>query len=225
MEIMGKLKIIIIGVIITAFAVQCETDSLVQDVPHNQIPNLGWGKKPPPEIVSNYYYQGKIDSTVITLQDGISNVVNTFSERLVTRCDTTDSLLEIKTQFTNSVTNESLTIRLFSCVNDSIDTLLARFDFLRTGVYSYGSNSRVFPQEGVEISWQEADGTIWKTQPGSGFDDRNSFEITNLDTVYFDTLYSEYFIEGRMKALLYTNSVEFIPMEFSNFKAKIPAYK
>ncbi|HBH05982.1 MAG TPA: hypothetical protein DDX92_05215 [Flavobacteriales bacterium] len=222
---MSKLRFIIIGVLITALSVQCETDSLVQDVPHNQDPNLDWGKNPPPDIVANYYYQGKIDSTLLTLQDGIGSVVNVFSERLVTPCDSADSLFEIRTQFVDTISNEILTIKLFSCVNDSIDTLLARFDFLRTGVYSFGSSSRVFPQEGVEISWQDADGTVWKSQPGSGFDSRSSFEITNLDTIYFDTLYSEYFMEGRMKAWLYANSVEYVPMEFSDFKAKIPAYK
>lgn len=208
---------------------QCQKDTLVTDVPHNQVPDFNWGKGDSIPIVAPFYFVGKIDSQLYTLQDSISGYLNYVFDTAITECpgDTNMVFYAQNTGFYTLEGIQSLSINFLTCVDTTaatgIDSTVLDSLLGGRGTFHYGSSDKFNPIDGVEVSWIDLNGKVWKTRPGSGANDNNSFHIL---TVVPDTSYSTlgmHKITGTMSVTLH-NGLDNIRIENGMFEMQYGVY-
>ncbi len=193
----------------------CYKDDLVQDVPHQQDPDYGWGKSDTIPIVKQFYFKGKIDSLHYTFQDSVQNYVNIAYGSNYAPCDSGNYLHGQVTGFYDTLSGrESLEIKLLGCVSDTTSKP-EKETLLYLGTYPYGSSSFINPVAGVEVTWIDKFGRKWSSLPGSGQALEDSFRILKID-VSADPSRGEVIISGYMDIHLYYDN-QSIPIEGAEF--------
>ena len=201
--------------------VACQKDTLVTDVPHNQDPDINWGKGDSVPIVTDFYFVGKIDSTKYTLQDSINGFYNLVFDSTYSICsDTTTFYGQLTGMYTLGL-NNTLEIKFLKCIEDPTDNADKK-SLIYTGTYPYGDSTPFNQIDGVEISWVDDNGTVWKSLPGSGSSQDDSFIVLGISANPGDGL-GDNLIEGTMDVHLY-NATESIRIEGGQFKFQYGVY-
>jgi hypothetical protein len=218
------IAILLIGVI--AFE-SCQKDNLETNVIHNQIPDYDWGLGDSIPIVAPFYFKGKIDSQLYTLQDSIQGYANYVFDSALTLCpdDTSMAFYEQATGFYTLSGLNSLEIRFLVCADTSatgIDSTVLDSLLGGRGTFHYGSSDIFNPIDGVEVVWTDINGKVWKTITGSGADDNNSFFI---QSVVENPAYGlgHFQITGTMSLTLY-NDLDKITLESGEFIMQYGVY-
>lgn len=201
--------------------IACQKDTLVTDVIHNQEPDPNWGKGDSTPIVTDFYFIGKIDSTLYTLQDSIDGFYNLVFDSTYSVCtDTTTFHGQITGMYTLGLTN-TLEIKFLKCIEDPTDDADKK-SIMFTGAYPYGSSTPFNQIDGVEISWVDESGRVWKSLPGSGSSKNDSFVILGISPNPGNGL-GDNLIEGTMNVHLY-NETNSIQIEGGQFKFQYGVY-
>ena len=207
--------------VVTGGIIACQKDTLVTDVPHNQPPDLGWGVGDSIPLVTRFYFRGKIDSVLYTLQDSINGSYNLVFDSTYSSCsDTTTFYGQLTGMYTLGMTN-TLEVKFLKCIEDPTD-LTDQRSLIFKGTYPYGSSASLNQIEGVEISWVDKFGKIWKSLPGSGSSKDDSFVVLKIDPNPGNGL-GESLIEGTMDVHLY-NATDAIHIEGGEFGFQYGVY-
>lgn len=171
-----SLKFLLLISVLAFGMVACQKDTLVTNVPHNQEPDLGWGKGDSVPLVTDFYFQGKIDSTFYTMQDSIDGFYNLVFDSTYLDCsDTTTFYGQLTGMYTLGM-NNSLEIKFLKCIEDPTDSD-DQESLLFVGTYPYGSTATLNQIDGVEITWVDDNGKVWKSLAGSGSSGNDSFVV------------------------------------------------
>ncbi|MGB0805178.1 MAG: hypothetical protein ACPGRC_00720 [Salibacteraceae bacterium] len=201
--------------------VACQKDTLVTDVVHNEDPDYDWGKGDSIPILTDFYFEGKIDSVKYTLQDSINGFYNLVFDSTFSSCsDTTTFYGQLTGMYTLGL-NNSLEIKFLKCVKDPTDDSDKK-SLIYSGTYPYGSSKPFNFADGVEVSWVDNSGKVWKSLPGSGSSNNDSFVILGISPNPGNGL-GESLIEGTMDMHLY-NQTQSIRIEGGQFKFQYGVY-
>lgn len=201
--------------------VACQKDTLVTDVVHNEEPDYDWGKGDSIPIVTDFYFQGKIDSTHYTLQDSIDGFYNLVFDSTFSPCsDTTTFYSQITGMYTLGL-NNTLEIKFLKCIEDPTDNNDQK-SLIFSGTYPYGSSEPFNYVDGVEVSWIDDNGRVWKSLPGSGSSNNDSFVVLGISPNPGNGL-GENLIEGTMDIHLYYET-QSIRIEGGKFKFQYGVY-
>lgn len=223
---MKKYFSIYLLLIIVGFGVVgCQKDTLVTDVPHNVDSDPNWGKGDSIPIVSNLYFKGKIDSTLYTLQDSIDGFYNLVFDSVYSSCNADGNgnggfYAQLTGMYSLSGIN-TLEVKLLKCIEDPTDQS-DQESLLHTGAFSYGNSTSINKVDGVEVSWVDDSGKLWKSLPGSGSKNNDSFLILTISGAPAGVL-GDNLIEGTMNITLY-NATESIRIEGGQFKFQYGVY-
>jgi hypothetical protein len=203
----------------------CQKDTLVTDVPHNVDPDPNWPSGDSIPIVSNFYFKGKIDSTLYTLQDSITGFYNLVFDSVYTACDADGNgnggfYGQLTGMYSLSGIN-TLEVKILKCIEDPTDEDDKK-SLIRKGAFSYGNSGTFNAVDGVEISWIDANGKVWTSLPGSGAKNDDSFFVRSISAAPAGVLGKE-LIEGTMDLTLY-NATESIRIEGGEFKFQYGVY-
>ncbi len=200
----------------------CQKDNLVTDVPHNIPPDFNWGQGEPDSIVSDFYFQGKIGGVLNTFQDSIGDYYNLAYDSGYIQCEDTNKVFYGQGFGIYTLTGRSsLDIKFLKCLSDTSDP--ASIDsLLYLGAYPYGSSNLLNTVPGVEITWVDASGKVWKTLPGTGSSADDSFVIKSINPAPSDSI-GNLVLFGTMNVHLY-NSTESITVEGGVFNLQYGVY-
>ena len=199
----------------------CQKDSLVTDVPHNQDPDPNWGVGIPTPIVAPYYFEGKIDSVLYTLQDSVDGFYNLVFDSGYAACNGTDVFYGQLTGMYSLSGVKTLEIKFLKCIEDSTD-VADKSSLMFVGTYPYGNSDLLAGVEGVEVSWVDENNKVWKSLPGSGASNDDSFQILTIGPAPGNVL-GNLVVLGRMDITLY-NATESIRIESGEFQFQYGVY-
>ena len=206
--------------------VSCQKDNLITDVPHNQPTDPNWGKGEPDPLVAPFYFRGKIDSTLYTLQDSIKGMYNLAYEIADSGnalCDTPNIFFGLGFGMYTLTGSSSLDIKIMNCVADTADTT-AMETILYVGAYPYGNSDFFSAASGVEVSWVDAKGKLWRTLPGSGSSNDDTFVIKSISPALPTDSIGYLIVTGTMNVHLY-NATESIIIERGEFILQYGVYE
>jgi hypothetical protein len=214
-----------VGVLALSFAVllvSCEKDNLITNVPHNLPVDSNWGKGEPDSLVAEFYFRGKIDSVLYTFQDSLGGYYNLAYDSGYIKCDDTNKVFYGQSFGMYTQTGlSSLDIKFLKCLSDTADQ--ASIDsLLYLGAYPYGSSNLLNTVAGVEITWVDGSGKVWKTLPNSGNKVDDSFVIKSINLAPTDSI-GNLVLFGTMNVHLY-NSTEYITIEGGEFNLQYGVY-
>ena len=219
-------QIVLVFSVFVIGAYSCQKDNLLTDVVHNQDPDMNWGQGDSIPIVAPFYFQGKIDSLLYTLQDSITGYNNLVFDSTYVNCfltDTSDTNF-FYGQLTGMYTLDgrgSLEIKFLRCIDDTA-VAADKESLIFVGTHSYGSSDIFAPVDGVEITWVDMNGSVWKSLPGSGNSQNNSFEILSI-TPDTSNVLGDVRILGSMDVTLY-NTTKSIRIESGEFLFQYGVY-
>ncbi|KAB1065199.1 hypothetical protein [Salibacter halophilus] len=199
--------------------VACEQDTLNQSIPKDQPLDENWKKGDSVPIVSNFYFQGKIDSQMYTIQYAINNYGVLFDSIKYGLCDTSNNFMGFNTTL-GSAMNNSLTLKFLSCIPDSADSITNRSS-IYLGAYPFGSHDLTNFREGVKVEWVDEQGTTWSSRPGTGASSNFRFQI--LDMAPDTTSLGDIYVTGVMDLRLY-NGTQSIPVERGEFRLPLNGF-
>jgi hypothetical protein len=199
----------------------CQKDTLVTDIPHNQDPDMTWGRGDSVPLVTDFYFRGKIDSALYTLQDSIGGFYNLVFDSTYVGCsDTTTFYGQLTGMYTLGL-NNTLEIKFLKCIEDPTDDADKK-SLLYAGTYPYGDSEVLNQINGVEISWVDGNGKVWRSLQGSGSSNDDSFVVKIIGANPGDGL-GEKLIIGTMDVHLY-NATESIYIEGGEFSFQYGVY-
>ncbi len=172
----NSFKLIFLGLVVGLGLTACQKDTLVTDVPHNVDPDFNWGKGDSIPLVTNFYFYGKIDSVMYTLQDSIDGSYNLVFDSTYLGCNDTTTFYGQLTGMYSLGNAHSLEVKFLKCIEDT-SNLADKESLLFAGTYPYGSSTPLNQIEGVEITWVDDNGVVWRSLPGSGSSSNDSFVV------------------------------------------------
>ena len=199
----------------------CQKDSLVTDVPHNQDPDLNWGVEIPTPIVAPFYFKGKIDSTLYTLQDSIDGFYNLVFDSGYAACNGSDVFYGQLTGMYSLGGVHTLEVKFLKCIEDSTN-LADKSSLMYLGTFPYGNSNYLAGVDGVEVSWIDDNNKVWKSLPGSGAKNDDSFQVLTIGPAPGNVL-GNLLISGKMDITLY-NATESIKIESGEFEFQYGVY-
>ena len=217
----------IFTLVVVAFSIgfgmiSCQKDNLITDVPHSQPTDPNWGKQEPDSIVADFYFKGKIDSQIVAYQDSLGGYYNLAYDSGYTKCADTNYVFYGQGFGIYTMSGmASLDIKLLRCIGDTSQQA-GKDSLLYIGAYPYGSTDLLNTVSGVEITWVDASGKVWKTLPGSGSKTDDSFVITSVIPAPTDSIGS-LVLFGSMNVHLY-NATESIVIENGEFNLQYGIY-
>lgn len=221
--------LVVVSLIVGFGMVSCQKDNLVTNVPHNIPTDPNWGKGEPDSLVAPFWFRGKIDSQLVTFQDSIDNYYNLAYELADSGNPYCDSTIFFGQGFGMYTLNgtESLDIKILGCVSDTGKTAAdtASMDsILYIGAYPYGNSDNFSPSRGVEITWVDPGGKKWKTKPGTGANNNDSFVILGVAPALPTDSIGFLIVTGTMNVHLY-NETESIFIESGEFILQYGVYE
>jgi hypothetical protein len=214
-------KLLLVFTVLTVGFFSCQKDTLVTDVPHNVDPDFTWGKGDSIPIVAPYYFTGKVDSVFYTLQDSINGFYNLVFDSGYVACDSPSVFYGQLTGMYSLSGTHTLEIKLLKCIGDSTSKP-DKESLLYIGTYPYGNSNILSYIDGVEVSWVDDTGKIWKSLTGSGSKANDSFQILSVTAAPTNVL-GESVILGKMDMTLY-NGTESIRIEGGEFQFQYGVY-
>ena len=219
--------LVIVSISIGFAMVSCQKDNLITNVPHNQPTDPNWGQGEPDSIVAPFYFVGKIDSQLYTFQDSINgyyNLAYEFADSGNVFCDSPNVIFYGQGfgMYTAGGTS-SLDIKIMNCIADSADTVSTE-SILYIGSYPYGNSDFFSNSPGVEISWKDANGKLWKTLTGSGSSNDDTFVINSVSPALPTDSIGYLIVTGEMTVHLY-NATESIVIERGEFILQYGVYE
>ena len=205
--------------------IACQKDDLVTDVVHNEEPDYTWGQGDSTPIVSDFYFKGKIDSTLYVLQDSIDGFANLVFDSNYVACDADGSgngtfYGQLTGMYTLSG-DHTLEIKFLKCIADPTDVDDQK-KLMFIGTFPYGNSGILDPVFGVEISWVDGSGNVWKSLAGSGATSDDSFQIVTI-TAASPNVLGNLVILGKMDVHLY-NGTRSIRIEGGEFQFQYGVY-
>ena len=118
---MNRFSYVLVALIAIGLSiVGCQKDTLVTDVTHNEDPDLTWGQGDSIPIVTDFYFRGKIDSVLYTLQDSINGSYNlVFDSNYLACSDTTSFYAQLTGMYSLGLTN-TLEVKFLKCIEDPV---------------------------------------------------------------------------------------------------------
>tara|TARA_R110002050_G_scaffold297339_2_gene458637 strand:+ start:52711 stop:53484 length:774 start_codon:yes stop_codon:yes gene_type:complete len=225
LEMKKYFSIYVLLILLGLGSIGCQKDSLVTDVPHNVEPDPNWPPADSIPIVSKLYFKGKIDSTLFTLQDSIDGFYNLVFDSVYAPCDADGNgnggfYSQLTGMYSLSGIH-TLEVKLLKCIKDPTK-IAEQKSLLHTGAFPYGNSTSLNKVDGVEVSWVDNTGKLWKSLPGSGSKNDDSFIITAISAAPTGVLGDD-LIEGTMNITLY-NATESIRIEGGEFKFQYGVY-
>lgn len=217
----NSIKLLFIGLALSLGLIACQKDTLVTDVSHNEDPDLNWGKGDSTPLVTDFYFYGKIDSVMYTLQDSIDGSYNLVFDSTYLGCSDTTTFYGQLTGMYSLGNSYSLEVKFLKCIEDVTD-LADQQSLLFAGTYPYGSSATLNQIDGVEVSWVDKNGKVWQSLSGSGSSGNDSFVVQLISANPGKGL-GEKLILGTMDLNLY-NGTESIRIEGGVFSFQYGVY-
>lgn len=186
---MKTLKLTVMAITLSAITLlSCEKDNLVKYPYENEPADSTWGLGDSIPIISPIYFFGKVGSEVVVIQDTTYATFDPANDYTGVYVDTLDSIpygmcgtdsyfYGFKSTLTTNTAMPIFSVEFLNCYQDS--TTLAKIENnIVEGAYPYGRGS--VEVEGVEISYVDEAGRLWRTKPGSGLNTDNRFIITQI---------------------------------------------
>ena len=203
---------------VLAFA-SCEKDVLSEDVPPTDPFDPNWGVGDSVPIVSRYYFTGKVDSFVYTLQDSSSDYVNVLDSATGWDCDTSNAMFSQSSILRDTTgSGPSLEIEFLQCQPENA-SLAERLAVFQPMTYPYGDASLNRLTEGVVVKWTAPDGTVYTSRRGTGSNQNFRFNILSVDTVSSAANTATLELLGQMDLVLYNSTIG-IRVEAGQFRMK-----
>ena len=177
------------------------------------------GHVPAPTLTKNLYFQARIDHQWVSLEDSTAGYFNTADSSFNGYC-ALDSSVYFEGQIGRfslaGDSTSSLEIKILDCI-DTIAPSVQKDSLVYISTYHFGEVRTA--SNGVVVTWTDANGKEWKTQPGSGQAAITAFQITDTLQNVNDTL-STYIVTGTIRGTLW-NKGNFIRIDNGIFRSRL----